>query len=357
MVLATVVDTKKAFKPKQKDDQGNELALGSIEVRLGGYSTNLGTIRNVFARPAVFNRRIPLIGEHVYVMMAPTNDRLTDGVKGMGYIYFDPVNVTDDLVLHQMNFSWNRSQAKSATPKAKRKYDREEPGWTFPKKPKKVDNIQPFEGDVIFEGRFGQSVRFGSTVVGNLSIYDKKPTWKGTSNTDPIIIMRVKKPGGGVANTGGSGIGDKFKSNAKYTVEDMGDDDASIYIATTQLLTKFKAGFKKNLDVKVAPNWKGKSQIIVDAERVIINAQKDKAFLIGSKEAVVTGKKVLLQSDKYKVDLDTLMDWLKAWIDQDSYLAQGTKQYSTACGPTLTSTNVADYIKLQNVDWQKFKLP
>lgn len=356
MVIGEVVEIKTAFKPNQKDNEGNTLPLGSIEVRLGSETSNLSQVRNVFARPAVFNRRIPLIGEQVLIMLAPTNDESTDGIRGMGYIYYSPINSTDDLVLHQFPSLFTRDQSKKAPSKGKRKHDRREPGYTFPKKPKKTDPIQPFEGDDIIEGRLGHSIRFGSTVIGDMSNYQKKPTWRGGANTDPLLIFRLRKPSGTVNQNIGR-IGDSFTSNAKYEIEDFSKDDASIYIATTQMLNKFKPGFKKNIDMKTAANWSGKSQIIVDAERVIINAKKDKAFLVGAKEAVVTGKRVLFQDDKYKVYLDELMDFLKAWLTQDKNLAMGSKQYSTACGPTSVATNMADYIKLDTAEWQKFKLP
>jgi hypothetical protein len=357
MLIAEVVETKTAFKPDQKDDQGNPLPLGAIEVSIGASSSNLGQITSVYARPAVFNRRVPLIGEQVLLMIAPVNDTTTDGIKGRGYIYFSPINATDDLVFHQFPQMMRRGQAIAAPSKGKTKHDRREPGYTFPKVPKKTDNIQPFEGDDIYEGRFGQSIRFGSTVSGGeMGVYSEKPTWKGGENTDPVMIIRLKKPSGSVTQNLGR-IGSKYKSTSKYTIEDLSSDDASIYIATTQMLQKFTAGFKKNMDVKTAANWSGKSQIVMDAERLILNAKKDSAFIIGAKEVVITGKRVLLQDDKYKVYLDELMDFLKAWLKADSDLSKGSAMYSTSCGPTSVATNMGDFIKLQSAEWQKFKMP
>ena len=355
MIIGEVVETKKAFKPNQKNRLGKTLPLGSIEVRIGSNISNVGQVRNVFARPAIFNRRIPLIGEQVILMMAPVNNDSSDAVKGRGWIYFNPINATDDLVLHQYHDLFTRDQEKQATSKGTRKHDRDEPGYTFPKKPRRTFNIQPFEGDDIIEGRFGQSIRLGSTVQGGptqMNIYQHKPTWKGAKNTDPIMIFRIKKP----PETPPPPPINNNSTN-KYVIEDINEDDASIYMATTQRLTKFKAGFNKNLDVKAASQWFGKSQIILNADRVIMNATADNAFLIGSKKVIVTGEKVLLQSKKYKVDLDVLMDFLNDWLSQDRDLALGAAQYATACGPTATSTNSADYIKLATIEFQKFKLP
>lgn len=356
MFVAEVIETKYAFKPGQKDEEGNPLPLGSIQIRIGAHQSNLGQVRNVYARPLLFSsRRIPLIGEQVVIIQGPVNDWTTSGIKQIGFLYFQPINGTDDLTLHQFPKLWTRSTTNSPSGGAQKKADRNEPGYTFPKTPKKTDNLQPFEGDDIFEGRFGQSIRFGSTILGDMSVYDKKPTWKGTSNTDPLMILRVKKPTGGTTSAQNSS--QFFSANSKYTIEDLQQDECSIYLTTTQIIQKFKPGFSKNLDVKTIANWSGGSQIVIDADRVVINSKKDKTFLIGAKESIVTGKKVLFQSEKYKVDLDELMEFLKKWLQQHADLTSGKAQYSTAAGPTSIATNMAQFIQLSTVDFQKFKMP
>jgi hypothetical protein len=341
MIAAEVVETKYAFKPNQKDpDTGDTLPLGSIQVRIGSHESNIGQVRNLFCRPAVFNRRIPNIGEIVYLISAPTNDFSTSKVKNSGFLYFSPLNTTDDIVSHQFPRLWKRKSSTS-NGGAERKSDKEEPGYTFPKNPAPLDRLQPFEGDDLFEGRFGHSIRFGSTVQGDDSVYSKKPTWKGTKNGDPITIIRVAKPTG---------------DGKKYNIEDIGKDESSIYLTSAQSLSKLKGGFDKNTDVKQL-GQKSIAQIVANSKRVVINAYDDTLFLIGKEKAILTGKKVLFQSDKYKVDLDELMDFLKKWLGEDAKLAQGSAQYSTAAGPTATSTNVSSYIQLQSSDFTKFKMP
>lgn len=356
MFVAEVVETKSSFKPNQKDDDGNPLPLGSIQIRIGSHQSNLGQVRNVYARPAVFNRRIPLIGEHVLILNVPTNDWSTAGFKSTGYMYYSPLNSTDDLVLHQFPKLWKRKGLAPGGSSAQRKSDKDEPGYTFPKTPKKTHNIQPFEGDDIFEGRFGQSIRFGSTIDGDMSIYDKKPNWKGGSNTDPIMLVRIKKPDSG-QTAGVNATTLQNNSTSKYVIEEIDKDESSIYLTSTQMIQKLKGGFDKNTDVKKIGSYKTTGQVIANAGRIVLNATKDMAFLIGKEKVIVTGKKVLLQSEKYKVDLDELMDFLKEWLKQDSDLASGKAQYSTACGPTSVSTNMANYIQLQTSDFQKFKTP
>lgn len=342
MIVAEVVETKFAFKPGQKDpDTGDPLPLGSIQVRIGGSDSNLGQVRNIFVRPAVFNRRVPHIGDFVYLVVSPVNDWSTTQVKNKGFLYFNPINATDDIVSHQFPRVWKR-EANASNGGAERKSDKEEPGYTWPKSPTPLDRLQPFEGDDLWESRIGSSIRLGSTIQGGEdSVYSKKPTWKGSKNGDPITIIRVAKQTG---------------DGKKYSIEDIGKDESSIYLTSAQSLSKLKGGFDKNTDVKQI-GQKSIAQIVVNSKRVVINAYDDTLFLIGKEKAILTGKKVLFQSEKYKVDLDVLMDFLKKWLGEDVKLAQGSSQYSTASGPTAVATSVAQYIQLQSADFQKFKMP
>lgn len=360
MLIAEVVETKMAYKSNQKDENGNYLPIGSIQIRMGGSDTSLGQVRNVYARPAIFNKRIPLIGEQVVVFLAPAIDWANDGTKSSAYLYLAPYNATDDLVLHQYPKLWLRfGYASKSGPK--RKSDKKEPGYTFPKIPRKTSMLQPYEGDDLFEGRFGQSIRFGSTVSdGDTSIYEHKtPPWSGGTNTDPIVVIRVKKP----TKAGDYGkvfdmVDGKYSKKETYAIEDLSSDESNIYMTSTQKLPKLKLGFSKNILAKSAPNWNGSSQIVIDSGRVIINSKNDSTIIIGKEKVVTSGKKVIMQSDRYNVDLDDLMDYLNDFVTQCTNLAQGSAQYSTSCGPTSVATNMGQFIKLKNIDWtSKFKKP
>lgn len=355
MFIGEVVENKCAYKPNQKDSAGNNLPLGSVEIRIGGGGSNLGQIRSVWCRPANFTYRIPQIGEHVIVISAPTNDYSTSNIKNVGYLYLNPINCLDDLVLNSFSHIFVRSNNVGGGGSGERKHDQGDVGYTMPNRPKRSFPIQPFDGDELYQGRWGQSIRFGSTVEGDMSVYDKKPTWKGGSNTDPILILRVKKPDGGTVQP--PDPTQIQQSTNKYTIEDIDKDDSSIYITCTQNLPNLKGGFDKNLDVKKLATFNNSSQIVINSGRVVINAVKDSVFLVGKESAVVTGKKVLLQSDKYKVDLDELIDYIKEHVDLDKDLSSGTATYSTAAGPTAIASNLADFIQLSTVKFQKFKQP
>lgn len=340
MFLCECVENKYAFKTGLKDpDNGEQLPIGTIQVRIGSHESNLGQVKNLMCRPAIFQNRIPHIGEIVYVVSGPVNDWSTTKVKNSGFLYFSPINATDDLVIHRFAQIWKR-KASVSKGGAERNNDKEE-NYTFPEIPDSLDRLQPYEGDDLWQGRSGQSLRFGTTIKGNTGIYEKKPTWDGSKNADPLMILRVIKPKG---------------DGKKYEIEDIGKDESSIYLTSDQKLSKLKGGFDKNSDVKQL-GQKSIAQIVVNSKRVVINANDDSLFLIGKEKVILTGKQVLFQSSKYKVDLDDLMDFIKKWLGEDVKLAQGQSQYSTAAGPTATATSVAQYVQLQASDFQKFKLP
>lgn len=350
-----VIETKKAFKPDQKDDQGNILPLGSILVRQQS-NTAAGQVKNFYARPAGFNRRIPFIGEHVLVMQAPVHDKSASSIVSSGFMYISPYNATDDLVLHQFPKLWDRSNhydSKAPTVKS----DRKEIGYNYikPNDLKQVYNIQPFEGDDIFEGRFGQSIRFGTSIEKDTSIYDKKPNWKGKNNGDPIVIVRVVKP-----RNSTSRIDDILNINKqfhnKYTIENIDEDESSIYLTSTQKLQKFKSAFTKNTDSKTAASWDRGSQVVLNADRILLNSKNDKLIATAKNEIILGSSKVLLQSDKYRVYLDDLMDYIDDSVKIMWEWATGSKNFLTSMGPTATATNVAQVTKLHKTTFtNKFK--
>ncbi len=102
------------------------------------------------------------------------------------------------------------------------------PGYDF-KEQSNVNNLQPFEGDVLMQGRFGQSIRFGSgTTIDEKSKtekrYQKQPSWKtGVSGEQgPIIIMRA-----------GPAPSEKNENN-DYIIEQVNSDLSSIWICAGQ---------------------------------------------------------------------------------------------------------------------------
>lgn len=90
-------------------------------------------------------------------------------------------------------------------------------GETFKEK-SNIKPLLPFEGDIIYEGRWGQSIRFGSTVL-------NRNSWSSTGSMgDPITIIR---------NGQNPKVSDPKKGWIP-TVEDINGDNTSIWFTSNQ---------------------------------------------------------------------------------------------------------------------------
>ena len=139
-----------------------------------------------------------------------------------------------------------------------------------------IHPLLPFAGDVIHEGRWGNSLRFGSTTK---SKSEYKNNWSETGeNGDPIVILRNGQP----TNSSEEGW--------IPITEDINQDLSSIYLTSTQKLpiddniinrfTPFSTlGRAITLNNYVGP------QIFANTDRIVLNAKND-SVLIGSKKGI-----------------------------------------------------------------------
>ena len=223
VVLNPYVDGTKTPNP----DYNSAADLGKIrferlysEVANTKYSNE-----NDFAYPMFsFIKQFPLINEVVAIFYGPS-DGLNDS-KDSQKLYYLPSyalwnasnhNVMPNIAELSQFYSKQTTapgyQGSATNPSEFPK------GYTFTESPS-VRTLTPFEGDSIMEGRFGQSIRFGSTVT-KFKGYNE---WSDKGNNgDPITIIRNGQ--GSVTNPF-----DKFAT----TVEDINTDGASIYMTTSQ---------------------------------------------------------------------------------------------------------------------------
>jgi len=135
-------------------------------------------------------------------------------------------------------------------------------GKTF-KERSNIHPILPFEGDMIYEGRWGNSIRIGSTVK------DSPNNWSTVGEDgDPILIIR-------------NGQGIQTEEGWVPTVEDINNDDSSIYSTSTQKIP-LKASSTNYDSYKTAPTppdqYAGK-QIIINSGRLVFNSTTDHILL------------------------------------------------------------------------------
>lgn len=209
------------------------------------------------AKPANINmKRIPLVGEYVLLVKTFNQESTSEKWRHCWY-YLSTVDIQssiNDNTIPGLSIQLTQEQIDGTLP-----------GVTF--KPKVISPLQPFEGDVLMEGRWGNSIRFGSTVDLSDSYSIDRP-WEGKQNGDPITI---------IAN------GQKNYTNKQFTVENIETDDASLYLTSTQSIPKLLLGNSNTRSPLSCylPNESqfAKSQFIGVADRIILKAKTDIAVI------------------------------------------------------------------------------
>jgi hypothetical protein len=237
-------------------------------------------------------KSIPVPGEIVLIVTAASsfagNYRLQEG----SFYYLSIINI-------QSNINYNGVPTSSKVPSLNNtSYPDASLGISFslkteqPSRKKKtfkisneINALQLFEGDVVVEGRYGNSIRLGST-INNTSQVSKQPTWVLGTVGDPITIITNS-----LKNTTGKG----------FRIEDINKDDASIYLTSTQRIPLKLIGPQTTTLLKIsaaAKNLSGK-QIILNSDRIVLNAKSNEIFLSSKNGISVTSKgDIVLESSK-----------------------------------------------------------
>ena len=135
-----------------------------------------------------------------------------------------------------------------------------------------IHPLLPFAGDIMYQGRWGNSIRFGSTA---------KPTdlsalndWSSTGeNGDPITIIRNGQPT------------DASPQGWVPITEKINNDLSSIYQTSTQKIPIQVASENYN-SYKTPPEIPSqytKPQVIINSDRLVFNAKTDSVLLSAEK--------------------------------------------------------------------------
>jgi hypothetical protein len=208
--------------------------LGNITFQLLG-STQDKTSQssgNNIAKPIHSSiKHVPLEGEFVYIMVGPSVD-LNDSRGQVDYYYMLPFNLWGASHHNALPDSGDYGQFVNSTVRG---YGQSEGvnqpnntsttssiayplGPNFPEK-SNIKSLRIFAGDVSLEGRWGNSIRFGSTTA----IGKQQNYWSDVGTPgDPITIIR-------------NGQGKQLDETAWIpTVENINRDASSIYLTAGQ---------------------------------------------------------------------------------------------------------------------------
>ena len=161
-------------------------------------------------------------------------------------------------------------------------------------------NIHPlmyYNGDILHEGRWGQSIRFGSTTK---SKSKTKNNYSLTGNNgDPIMIIRNGQ--------------DRLSSNfgAEPIVENIENDLSSIYLTSYQkvsnlsLETEKSTPFISYLNPPITPSQFNQPQVILNSDRIIIEAETDSVLVSAGKSVgLFSNESINIESKDINIHTD-----------------------------------------------------
>lgn len=292
-ILARVVDVILDSTHPEYEKFGGVDAINGIKYRILGSKTSEkdSTLLN-FARPEDSQfKTTPLIDEIVEIVGLPS--------KQIGNSTRDDSNDLKDIYYRRPINIFNNA-THNALP------DEKETG-TVPRLGEEVEDnpnirlLQPFPGDTIIEGRNGQTIRLS----GNKS--PESPFTDDSNNGQPYIIIRN---------------GQKEESDiSRAVVEDINEDDSSIYITSDHTIPLIPANEKYDTysqgdTPEPADLYKGR-QIIIDSGRVFVNAKDDSILFSGKKSIGASGKTVNIDGQDY-IQVDAKKIYLGANASDES---------------------------------------
>ncbi len=260
--------------------RGEWASLGGIFWSDINAPTPTGDINNDnFALPLFPNQKnFPLLEEIVYIIALP-NTGIGESTSAVQYYYFQPINLWNSI--HHNGYP---PFIDSTLPESQQKdYQQVDGGSvrkvtdgsteiklgnTFKEK-LDIKSLLPYEGDIIYEGRWGNSIRFGSTVL--------RPNTSNLWSTvgedgDPIIIIR-------------NGQHDDGRDPWVPQLEDINKDQTSIYLTSNQKIP-IEVSSKNYTSYKIKPQspseYQGK-QVIINSDRLLFNTKVDSILLSSQK--------------------------------------------------------------------------
>lgn len=259
---------------------------------MGGFS-NIGCIKFETIRP-IDNRQArdlptaiplfpnikhyPLKKELVYIISLPNVD-LNSRRGDQSFYYFHPINLWNSNNHNGLKLNKDYLQVRTSTnyEQSERGFERSNSsnpesinlGNTFIEK-ENLRSVQTYEGDIVYEGRFGQSLRFGSTVYPSNNPWSRDSQNEPEKNGDPITILTT----------------DQTPSDVDPWIpyiENINTDISSIYLTSTQNIpievsSKSYKSFIKGLEPKLPEQFAGE-QIILNSGRLLLNSKSDNILL------------------------------------------------------------------------------
>jgi len=340
-------------------DEGN--GVGRCLVRMKSQQNQSDYSLN-WMSPAFPNiTQYPLIGETVICIVGFTAAaQLNTAATAMYYLPF-PVTVwndTNENGLPASSYSLDRRMAvPSDFTRHKGLANPTVPTYGNSFKEKDVPRLQPYEGDFVVEGRWGNSIRLGSTATPQQFSAKKNLYSKAGSNGDPIIT--IQNGYNKVSDTGeGYHLEDWTAAGDKSQITLCAGQKIPLEIASKNKESYHHSSPPDEQDVFVG------NQVIVNSDRLTFNAKKDS--ILGTAKVSIG----FSTEGTFNIDADnhTIIDSPKIYIgnastDEAEPVALGqtlvdwmqelcttlmAETHPTPCGPSGPPINSSKYASLKS---------
>lgn len=237
------------------------------------------------------SKTYPLVNELVVLLNLP-NQNIGSDTSNTSYFYMNPINIwnhphhdaypnllSSTLIPPSQQQDYNQTTGGSVRRVTDNSTEIDLNSPTNPsqntfKEKTNIHPLMPFMGDVLYEGRHGQSLRLGSTAK-TTSIY-QNPWSEVGENGDPIIILR-------------NGQSNKATDEGWIPInEDINNDLSSIYLTSTQKLKDLRVSsnlYNSYVSPPISVNQYTNPQIIFNSDRILLNSKTD-SILLSSKKSI-----------------------------------------------------------------------
>ena len=233
-----------------------------------------------FAKPLYSNIKfLPIINEIVYIISMPNPNTQENPSSGKQFYYYQSINNWNSIHQNALpntlaNDSTNAQKYESTEAGVEIQsdvpIDNINLGLTFQERVG-IRSLQPYEGDILIEGRWGNTIRFGST-VNNSS--PPNPWSDNGVNGEPITIIK-------------NGQTETQDDPWIPQVENINTDKSSIYLTSNQQIPI--KGASTNYSSYDSPpedlNEFVGEQVLINSGRLVFNAKND-SILLGANTSI-----------------------------------------------------------------------
>lgn len=315
------------------DDFGGWNGIGTIFIEPAVQPSRKEEIPLIPAYPAFPNiKQYPLINELVPIIYL-ADPNITTNTSAVVAYYLPPINVwnsqvhnavpSSDIIPELENKEYPLVEAGSV----RRITDQDtdiELGKTFTEN-NVLNNrpLLPYEGDIIYEGRFGNSIRFGSTV--SKARLANPWSFAGREGS-PITIIRNGQPDDATA------AADPWVP----MVENINTDKSSIYLTANQqipLVLSSNLPESYGTNVNQVPNVQSYlgDQILLNSSQLVFNSKKDDIILSSNKSIHLSANTTLNFDAKNQITLVAPKLYLGT-----AFGSEGVQLQSAVLGEELT---------------------